>query len=197
MLTPKCLFGAIVLNRPINAGADSVENAELLADHYQKTYELTFELWKQRNMTFLLLLAVIGAATLLTFGSAQTNPLLIDWIAKVLGISEACPPEKTSEEADFGRSFRSGSRTRDCASPRVLRHKVSLRRAGLQKTQSVPFENAQNIKSPLSSEGATSKLFSYPGAVHGFLGEHASNVKARFDSNLVPFRGSKEICRTR
>lgn len=60
----------------------------LVAEHYQKTYELTYELWKQRNLTFLALLGVIGVATLLTFGPAQTNPLLIGWIAKVLGISD-------------------------------------------------------------------------------------------------------------
>ena len=42
---------------------------------------------------------------------------------------------KTSGEADFGRSFRVVAGPRLCVSPRVLRHKVSLRRAGLQKTQ--------------------------------------------------------------
>src|SRR5262249_33535927 len=44
---------------------------------------------------------------------------------------------KTSGEADFGRSFRVVAGPRLCVSPRVLRHKVSLRRAGLQKTQSL------------------------------------------------------------
>jgi hypothetical protein len=65
-----------------------MQNPQLLTEHYQKTYELTYELWKQRNITFLVLLGVIGIATLLTFGPAQTNPLLIAWIAKVLGITE-------------------------------------------------------------------------------------------------------------
>src|SRR5260370_42233742 len=64
----------------------SMERSELLVDHYQKTYELTFELWKQRNTTFLVLLGVIGAATLLTFGAADANTLLIAWIANVLGM---------------------------------------------------------------------------------------------------------------
>lgn len=66
-----------------------MENVKLLTEHYEKTYELTYELWKQRNLTFLVLLGVIGAATLLTFGPAQTNPLLIAWMAKVLSISES------------------------------------------------------------------------------------------------------------
>jgi len=64
------------------------ESADLLADHYQKTYELTFELWKQRNQTFLTLLGVIGGATLLTFSPAQTEPLLVLWLAKGLGVTE-------------------------------------------------------------------------------------------------------------
>ncbi len=75
------------------------DKAEILAEHYQKTYELTFELWRQRNQTFLILLAVIGAATLLTFSAAQTNPLLVLWIAKVLEVKD----EKGIQE--LGRSF--------------------------------------------------------------------------------------------
>ena len=66
-----------------------MENPQLLTEHYQKTYELTYELWKQRNITFLVLLGLIGAATLLTFAPARTNPLLIAWIAKILGMTES------------------------------------------------------------------------------------------------------------
>jgi hypothetical protein len=75
------------------------DKAEILAEHYQKTYELTFELWKQRNQTFLILLGVIGAATLLTFSPAQTNPLLALWIAKALGVTG------DQNIQDLGRSF--------------------------------------------------------------------------------------------
>jgi hypothetical protein len=75
------------------------DNAQILAEHYQKTYELTYELWKQRNQTFLILLAVIGAATLLTFGATQTNPLLVRWIAKGLDITDK------QEIQDLGKSF--------------------------------------------------------------------------------------------
>jgi hypothetical protein len=78
-----------------------MEKAELLVDHYQKTYELTFELWKQRNVTFLVLLGVIAVATLLTFGPAQTNPLLIAWIAKVLGITEGTRIEQLQKSFPF------------------------------------------------------------------------------------------------
>jgi hypothetical protein len=60
---------------------------QAVVDHYQKTYELTYELWKQRNRTFLLLLVVIGAATLLTFEVPTADSLLLDLIAKLLDIS--------------------------------------------------------------------------------------------------------------
>ena len=78
------------------------DKAEILAEHYQKTYELTFELWKQRNQTFLILLAVIGAATLLTFGSSQTNPLLVRWIAKALGVTGEAAVQELGKSFPFG-----------------------------------------------------------------------------------------------
>jgi hypothetical protein len=62
---------------------------ELLADHYQKTFELTLTVWEQRNRTFLMLLGVVGAATLLTFNVSQTQPLLVDVISTLLGIDDA------------------------------------------------------------------------------------------------------------
>lgn len=64
-------------------------NAEILAEHYQKTFELTLITWEKRNQTFLLLLAVVGVATLLTFNVAQAEPLLVDLVAKMLDINES------------------------------------------------------------------------------------------------------------
>jgi hypothetical protein len=61
----------------------------LIADHYQKTFELTLTIWEQRNRTFLILLAVVGAASLLTFNVAQAEPLLVDLIANVMGIEDS------------------------------------------------------------------------------------------------------------
>ena len=78
------------------------DNAEILAEHYQKTYELTYELWKQRNQTFLILLAVIGAATLLTFSATQTNPLLVRWIAKVLDVTDKQDIQELGKSFPFG-----------------------------------------------------------------------------------------------
>lgn len=60
--------------------------AQVLAEHYQKTYELTYELWSQRNRIFLILLGVIGVGTVLTFDVSGTRPLLVRWIAISLKI---------------------------------------------------------------------------------------------------------------
>jgi hypothetical protein len=62
--------------------------AQITADHYQKTYELTLQMWEQRNTTFLLLLAVVGASAVLTFNVPQAQPILVDIIAKVVGITD-------------------------------------------------------------------------------------------------------------
>jgi hypothetical protein len=76
-----------------------MNTAELLADHYQKTYELTLETWKERNRSFLLLLAVIGTASLLTFNVEQAQPLLGDLIAKIFSITDA------TRRGELGDSF--------------------------------------------------------------------------------------------
>jgi len=65
------------------------KRAELLAEHYQKTYELTHELWKQRNSTLLLLLGVVGAATLLTLHVPGMESLLVGFITKNLNITKS------------------------------------------------------------------------------------------------------------
>lgn len=59
-----------------------------LVEHYQKTFELTYKLWQQRNRTFLLLLAVIAAATLLSFRTPLGDTLLASWIANSAGLTE-------------------------------------------------------------------------------------------------------------
>lgn len=71
------------------------EKIEILANHYQKTYELTLMMWKQRNRIFLILLGVIGLGTLLTFRSTETNSIFLDWVSNVLGISNQ--KERVSE----------------------------------------------------------------------------------------------------
>jgi hypothetical protein len=65
------------------------EVTKVLIEHYQKTYELTYSLWQQRNSAFLILMGVIGLAALLTFQSAQAQPLLVDFIAHFVGIKDS------------------------------------------------------------------------------------------------------------
>src|SRR5919112_4694965 len=76
--------------------------AQLLAEHYQKTYELTYEFWKQRNRTFILLIGVIGVATLLTFRPSDTQPLLLYWIVNVLGVTDVQSIEELRSSFPFG-----------------------------------------------------------------------------------------------
>jgi hypothetical protein len=78
------------------------EGTNLLAEHYQKTFEVTLEVWNQRNKTFLLLLAVVGGATLLTFNAAQAQPLLVDLIAKLLSIQDASRHKELRASFPYG-----------------------------------------------------------------------------------------------
>jgi hypothetical protein len=78
------------------------DKVSVLVEHYQKTYELTFEMWKQRNRIFLILLAVISIATLLTFRVPEANSLLVDLIAKLLGVSDQTRIEGLRQSFPFG-----------------------------------------------------------------------------------------------
>ncbi len=51
-------------------------NLEVLADHYQKTFELTHKYWDQRNRTFLILIAVVASAALLTLHPDGSNQII-------------------------------------------------------------------------------------------------------------------------
>jgi hypothetical protein len=64
------------------------KNFQILAEHYQKTFEVAYELWKQRNKLYFGLLGLIGVSVLLTFQAPQANSLLIDWIARLLGVTD-------------------------------------------------------------------------------------------------------------
>lgn len=60
-----------------------------LTQHYQNTYEQTYRFWLQRNRTFLSLLAIIGVASLMMFGSPNTDSIVVFIIAKLVGINDA------------------------------------------------------------------------------------------------------------
>lgn len=78
------------------------ETAKILAEHYQKSYELAHDLWKQRNRLFLMLLGFIGVATLLTFQVPESQSLLVDFIAKTLGISDPARIDELRGSFPFG-----------------------------------------------------------------------------------------------
>ena len=65
------------------------DGTEILAEHYQHTFEVTLKLWEQRNRTFLILLFVVGSGSLLTFKVSQAEPLLVDFVADIFNIQNA------------------------------------------------------------------------------------------------------------
>lgn len=64
------------------------EKYRILIEHYQKSFELTFEMWKQRNRIFLYLLATIGIASLISLKIPQTETLMVYLIAKMTGLTK-------------------------------------------------------------------------------------------------------------
>jgi hypothetical protein len=75
--------------------------AELMIEHYQKTYETTFELWSQRNRIFLALLGIITIATVLAFRTTETTPVFIYLIAKTLGVGESAKIDELRNSFPF------------------------------------------------------------------------------------------------
>lgn len=59
--------------------------AQVLAEHYQKTNELTYELRQQRDKIFLFLLLTLGGATLFNFDANSSNSILFAGLGKFLG----------------------------------------------------------------------------------------------------------------
>ncbi|MBI3913036.1 MAG: hypothetical protein HY327_02390 [Chloroflexi bacterium] len=63
--------------------------AKLIAEHYQRTYELTSELRKDRNRIFLILVGFLALATLLfSLGQTSANSLLVRLVAKLLDLTD-------------------------------------------------------------------------------------------------------------
>ena len=64
------------------------EKAELIAEHYQKTFELTLENWKERNRLFVFLVLTSGIGLLLLLQVPEASSLLVDFIVKLLEITD-------------------------------------------------------------------------------------------------------------
>src|SRR5512139_384135 len=63
---------------------DHTKTAELLIGHYQKTYEVTYELWKERNRLFPTMALVVGGAIVLAFHIPQADTLFAAIIGSLL-----------------------------------------------------------------------------------------------------------------
>jgi len=74
---------------------------EALTEHYQNTYELTYRYWVQRNRTFLLLLTVIAIASFITFGSPNTDSIMVFIIAKFIGVTDAAGRNEIQQGFSF------------------------------------------------------------------------------------------------
>ncbi len=62
-----------------------VEPADLVAEHYQKTFELNLDLWRERNKNFIILLVVSAITILLTYRTPGVLLVMTDTYNKLLG----------------------------------------------------------------------------------------------------------------
>jgi hypothetical protein len=60
------------------------DTIQVLTEHYQKSFELTYEMWKERNKIFVYLIITSGITLLLTLGIPEAKSLLVDVIVKLL-----------------------------------------------------------------------------------------------------------------
>jgi len=63
-------------------------NVEVLAEHYQKTFEVAVENWKERNKLFVFLVITAGIGLILLLRVPTADELLVDAIAKFLNITD-------------------------------------------------------------------------------------------------------------
>jgi hypothetical protein len=55
---------------------ESKESAAIIADHYQKTFDLTYNLWQERNKNFIMLLIISAAEILIAYRTEQVTGVL-------------------------------------------------------------------------------------------------------------------------
>lgn len=74
-------------------------NVEVLADHYQKTFEVAYDTWKERNKIFVYLVLTASLGLMLLLRVPTANDLLVDAIAKFLNITD--PARKADLQTGF------------------------------------------------------------------------------------------------
>src|SRR5215510_6155572 len=62
---------------------------ELLVEHYQQTYEKTYEMWRERNRMFPTLAAVIGGGALLAFRIPEAESLFVALLGSIFHLDPA------------------------------------------------------------------------------------------------------------
>ena len=65
------------------------EQVKAITEHYQKTFELTHEMWKERNRLFVYLVLTTGGGLLFLLRVPEFDRLLVETIASVLKISDS------------------------------------------------------------------------------------------------------------
>ena len=74
-------------------------NVEVLANHYQKTVEVAFEVWKERNKLFVYLVITASLGLMLLLRVPTADDLIVDAIAKFLDITD--PLRKADLQTGF------------------------------------------------------------------------------------------------
>lgn len=74
-------------------------NVEVLAVHYQKTFEVAHDYWKERNRLFLSLAIAAGIGLLIILRVPEADKLLVDMVTKFLEIDD--PTRKTQLYSTF------------------------------------------------------------------------------------------------
>jgi len=80
---------------------EDTQAAEILAEHYQKTFELNHGLWEDRNKNFLMLLVIAGAEILLSY----RTPALTNFFADLYNHFIQPQPLKTPDDINNGFPF--------------------------------------------------------------------------------------------
>lgn len=76
-------------------------NVEVLAGHYQKTFEVAYDYWKERNKLFMILVLTAGMGLLLLMHVPTADSLLVAAIAKFLDITDQAVKTDLLEKFPF------------------------------------------------------------------------------------------------
>lgn len=77
------------------------EKAVLLIGHYEKTYDITYAFWEQRNRLFLLLVVSIAIGTVFTYQSFDSQTILAALFANAVGITDEAGRSNVAESFTY------------------------------------------------------------------------------------------------